>query len=627
MCKKGILILCVLALCLSTMQLVNAAQKPNRRPTREQYIIEEETEAVESTENNDARHEENKIGYIIVGESHVTLSEAAVMSHNNIQNCAAGNLVLGQDLFFIHTIRMHGTEIMHNGSSNAYENLGTYSQVVNFIGADPKWLHMDGIKLIGVDDVISEEPLSALTRIKTIVDKHEDKDSWVIVIVQGFTIAGTCSIFNNYSEILRDKVVFADKLTKFITEKRKQVKVFDMSAPYGDVKNNGETAKLIQKLNKESISYFADKDYITFCNWSDDWVDWELETTGSNHLSQDSYYKLWQEHLGKELSISKAQTEITVNPSTPVVEEILTQSNSSPIKTSETLVEIQGLSKSYKIAWVSDLHVVANNGSNLSEIKSSYNGKSPSEYVKERYDMFVTDKDNSLHSVDIWDDIIRYLNSNGFDAVIFGGDLMDYYSDANYNKVKEGLSQLNIPWMFIYGSSNDHDTWTGLTGGSNVVEKVKGLNNLKNGHSDRIDLGEIAIVGIQNSADASIKTEIIRAEENINSVNKPIILATHVPFASSIPEVESNLKATIQKVQHDRIYYWAKDSHKWKINENNEVEDFLNKYIYSNNTNIVCVAAGHVHLVDWDGQLSYKVKQHIFPASYRGYVGVLNITP
>lgn len=52
-------------------------------------------------------------------------------------------------------------------------------------------------------------------------------------------------------------------------------------------------------------------------------------------------------------------------------------------------------------------------------------------YITARYNMFKTD-DGLFHSAELLDEIVKYINTGGFDAVIFGGDLLDYFSNENY---------------------------------------------------------------------------------------------------------------------------------------------------------------------------------------------------
>lgn len=57
------------------------------------------------------------------------------------------------------------------------------------------------------------------------------------------------------------------------------------------------------------------------------------------------------------------------------------------------------------------------------------------------------------------------------------------------------------------------------------------------------------------------------------------------------------------------------------------MKNFLDNYIYSSNTKVKKVLAGHVHTGVWDGNLTENVSQHIFPGSFRGIIGVIELIP
>lgn len=57
------------------------------------------------------------------------------------------------------------------------------------------------------------------------------------------------------------------------------------------------------------------------------------------------------------------------------------------------------------------------------------------------------------------------------------------------------------------------------------------------------------------------------------------------------------------------------------------MNNFLNNCIYSSNTKVKKVLAGHVHTGTWDGDLTDNVSEHIFPGAFRGIIGVLDLIP
>lgn len=266
-----------------------------------------------------------------------------------------------------------------------------------------------------------------------------------------------------------------------------------------------------------------------------------------------------------------------------------------------TTVTIPGLSRDYKIAWVSDMHIIADG---------------PTYVGQERYDMFTNGQ--GIHSADYWDSVIAYLNQGGFDAVVFGGDIVDYYSSANYQLIRNGLAQLTMPWFYIAGGE-DHDFYTGRTGESTSSSLT---SDSSAGSDDVIDLGEFKLVGLNNSSNSNISDSELSAVTNkIQTAGKPVILFTHVPFESQI----NDLKSTVRGAHNDQVYYWTNGSYHWDYDNNSAMKEFANTNLYSDSTNVKAVMAGHVHELSDDRQLSNNVKQHIFRASYKGQIGVINV--
>lgn len=268
--------------------------------------------------------------------------------------------------------------------------------------------------------------------------------------------------------------------------------------------------------------------------------------------------------------------------------DIITDGDVS-VSTSGDIVNltIPGLSKSYKIAWVSDAHV-----------QSKDDGKTDTDRFEGRtIDQINQNWENAINTI---------INTNPkYDAVIFGGDLMDYYSNNTSSIIQSGLdkiTQKGIPWLYLYGG-NDHDQ----NGGSGSIFK-----------NQPIDLGDIVIIGLDNSSSNSVDaSSTIRL---IDSYSKPIILATHVPFDD--PNGSVNQKVTSAR---STDYLWTAGGSRWDLNSNSSMNTLVNNYLYQN-SNVKLVLAGHVHTLSHTSQLGNGAQEHIFQGNYRGNgIGVINI--
>lgn len=254
---------------------------------------------------------------------------------------------------------------------------------------------------------------------------------------------------------------------------------------------------------------------------------------------------------------------------------------------------IPGLSKTYKIAWVSDAHVQDPNDSDTNR----FEGKTI----------------NQINAA--WDNSINSIVNGGYDAAIFGGDLMDYYSPNTSAIIKRGFDKLQnagIPWMYIYGTS-DHDR--NNSKGDSIDESIYNSGS----PSDYIDLGDIAIVGLNDSANSSTSAadSIISKIEN---AGKPVIVATHVPFDSQ----DNNVRKDIAKPQtqggRGQDYLWTPGGSRWDLSSNSSMNNFAEKLLYQE-SNVKLVLAGHIHVMSSSYELSNTkkgAKEHIFQGNYRG---------
>ena len=279
-------------------------------------------------------------------------------------------------------------------------------------------------------------------------------------------------------------------------------------------------------------------------------------------------------------------------------------------KREEVTIEIPGLQREYKLAWVSDLHMVTDKAASYDVMTESM------EKVRSRYDSFQTE--NGVHAEDLWPEIIKFINYEKFDGVILGGDIMDYCSASNMDVFMNAYQNINksIPVLYIRA---DHDY--GFWYGGNVFTEEDAHNAQKKIDGDRLedkhlDFGEFLVVGI-NGSTKNMTDNQYTIVNNLMEQKKPVIIATHVPYAS---KVDSSLEALSMQARN-KIYYWgAGDYIPYEPTTN-----YLNK-IYAKDTVACQVLAGHLHAA-WDGMITEQLPQHIFSPAYQGVVGVIHIKP
>ena len=288
-------------------------------------------------------------------------------------------------------------------------------------------------------------------------------------------------------------------------------------------------------------------------------------------------------------------------------------------RTEEFIIELPGISKEYTIAWVSDVHLVAD--------------KEPAEDVKEefkdavnaRYEMFKTIDAEPVRSADLWPEVVKYLNYNSFDGIVFGGDLMDYCSRVNMDTFKAEFEKLNpkVPMMYVRA---DHDYYYGY-GGEVLTEPVAWqmhADEIADGDANDsryLEFDDFVIIGINRSTKNMVpgfydwvKGKYDKAVEQ----GKAVIIATHVPYES---KVDGSLEELSMQVKN-KIYYWGGGAYV----AYEDTKAYFDNLIYSEDTAVKSVVAGHLHHT-WEGQLTENVNQHIFTPAFEGCIGIIRIKP
>ncbi len=315
----------------------------------------------------------------------------------------------------------------------------------------------------------------------------------------------------------------------------------------------------------------------------------------------------------EESSVNETKSE---EPSSKVIYE----RPEYDFKRDEIEIEISGLTKSYRIAWVSDIHMITDHKASI-DVKEEF-----LEDIEGRYQFFKTE-DNDYYSDELWPEIVRYLNYEHLDGIIFGGDLLDYCSESNMDKLRKEYDKLDPDLKKMYiRADHDYGFWYGgddfkETDAENFHAQLADRDSLNYKY---LDFEEFIVLGINRSTkDMTVhQYEIVKEMyDKAKASGKGVIIATHVPYASMVDDMnEISLEQKSMEVRN-KPYYWGGGSYI----PNDVTQQYLD-LIYSNDTSVCAVLAGHLH-ASWDGMLTKNVRQHIFEPAYRGYIGIINIIP
>ncbi|MDE6950565.1 MAG: metallophosphoesterase [Lachnospiraceae bacterium] len=311
--------------------------------------------------------------------------------------------------------------------------------------------------------------------------------------------------------------------------------------------------------------------------------------------------------LTEEPSVSDNDTE----PEKPPVSYPKPEYN---LTLEEIYVPLENISREYRIAWVSDLHLITahepggiSDGSLVQVIK--------------RYNTLAVTQDG-VHAEELWPDIVKCLNTGDYDAVIFGGDMMDYCSVSNMNALKEGYENLRYDKDQILYIRADHDYGAWYVGDNFTQLDIYDLHEALDGDDPTkkyLDMGEFVVIGINNSTQNITEENLSIVEsqyEKAAAENKPVIAVTHVPYGS---DTDPTLETLSMEVRN-KEYYWFGQ---WQPNE--PMQRYLD-LLFCEDTQVKQVLAGHLH-APWDGMITKQLREHIFSPAFGGTIGVIHFVP
>ena len=282
----------------------------------------------------------------------------------------------------------------------------------------------------------------------------------------------------------------------------------------------------------------------------------------------------------------------------------LTGCTKLPEDTKEDVVklDLDGVSKHYKIIIVNDTHIQVNNEEVADENK---------DFMANRIVEFTN---GGLTTLKRWEKLSEALDSYNADLIVFAGDMVDFCSMANTDALKEGFSKLKTPYIYI---RSDHDTeayWMADTDAEAALERQN--NVTVNDDILYADLGEVCVLCINNS-NKQITSDMVIKMGHVIDRGKPILVVTHIPFEQ---QSDTDLLEYSEEVRQGRHLYWGYTGENYP--DDNTIS-FMSK-LYSEESNVKAVFAAHLHAA-WEGKFSEYAIEHVFAPAYQGNVGVVEV--
>lgn len=287
---------------------------------------------------------------------------------------------------------------------------------------------------------------------------------------------------------------------------------------------------------------------------------------------------------------------------------------------SRVTITASNITTSYKIGWISDLHLITDPGrETFDKIKNRYYG---TEFVApngKRPDMLLAD-------------LITKIKQENCDFVILGGDMMDYFSMPNLRYLKSYLDELDragIGYLYIR-SDHDLDDGTYREGASDIGQGAYTehqnmfRDNINQAHIyDIKENGEVKILGV-NSSHKDMAPDVAEEIKKLSESGAVGIVATHVPYRSK--ENADSLQAYSMAAKGKK-YYWDSADSQYDLNGAPYHKTALS-YMEKEGSGVQLIVSGHMHGQQaWSGKIKNNLYEVVFPPAFRGNVGIIEIKP
>ena len=186
--------------------------------------------------------------------------------------------------------------------------------------------------------------------------------------------------------------------------------------------------------------------------------------------------------------------------------------------TKETIV-IEGLTREYDLLFLTDTHMVVSSSKDSEQVAAN---------IAERAPQFVdSDGVSSASQFAAWMD---YANEQQVDAVLMGGDIIDFPSEGALEHLRKNLENLTMPYIYTLGNHDWTYPWEYMTE-KGKQEYLPLFEPLMQGNTAiaSLDMGEFVVVTVDNSA-GQVNAAAMEEYRRILAQGKPVIVLVHVPF-------------------------------------------------------------------------------------------------
>ncbi len=283
-----------------------------------------------------------------------------------------------------------------------------------------------------------------------------------------------------------------------------------------------------------------------------------------------------------------------------------------PVLEEKVSVTVPGMDGEVTLLWLSDLHI-ATAGEGMDPASegdvASRRQYSSYESVDAARQWAGSNYDYEWQSC--W---IQVLNRYEADAVVFGGDILDYNSPEGIELMHGGLSLLNKPYIYARA---DHDMLpTYQKNGDLQAAKDRQDSLCKDEGVMTMDFEDFYLV-VWNDSTSDLTDSGLERIRTLADEGKPMILVTHVPIE---PLNDDSLAEASKAAYNGRSLLWGyNDAEYWPGDNTRQLLDM----VYADDSPFVEILCGHLHL-SWEGMVSEHVHETVFPPAFNRYMGVIS---
>ncbi len=272
---------------------------------------------------------------------------------------------------------------------------------------------------------------------------------------------------------------------------------------------------------------------------------------------------------------------------------------------SDEELEITGFSGEYTFLYITDTHMVVPDEADSDKVEA---------YADLRFDEFQNEDDvSSAAQFGAW---MEYANEKQVDALLLGGDIIDYPSSANIEHLEENLELLKMPYLYALGNHDWTFPWEYMTRyGEETYLPMLEPYMQSDSAIHQLEFEDLILVAVDNSAN-QIAPEALEEYREILQKGKPVIVMLHVPLLTQSVLTKAKEAWSSAVVLGGGNY--------GGIYPDETSAEFIS-LTTAGDSPVVAVLAGHVHFFDKD-MINERIVQIVGDAGYKGEALLLTVT-